>query len=151
MADNTITVIGNVTREPELRYTPGGQAKTDFGVAVNRSWIDRATNEKKEQTSFFNVVAWGQLGENVASSLPKGARVIVAGRLEQRTYETQAGEKRERVEIVADEIGPSLRWATAQIERNDRRGAESSGSFGGGRQTTPASEAAGYHDNEEPF
>lgn len=152
MADNTITVIGNVTREPELRYTPGGQAKTDFGVAVNRSWIDKASNERKEQTSFLNVVAWGQLGENVASSLPKGSRVIVTGRLEQRTYETQGGEKRERIEIVADEIGPSLRWATAQIERNDRRGGETSGSFGGGRPAAaaPAADAA-YHDNEEPF
>ena len=152
MADNTITIIGNITREPELRYTPGGQAKAEFGVAVNRSWVDRATNERKEQVSFLNVVCWGQLGENASSSLPKGSRVIVTGRLEQRTYETQAGEKRERIEIVADEIGPSLRWATATIERNDRRSGSEAGTPA---PAAAASRAAGaepaYHDNEEPF
>jgi len=149
MADNTITIIGNVTREPELRYTPGGQAKTEFGVAVNRSWIDRATNERKEQTSFLNVVCWGQLGENAATSLPKGSRIIVTGRLEQRTYETQTGEKRERIEIVADEVGPSLRWATAQIERNDRRSGEATNAGAPARVAAPSD--ASYQDNEEPF
>lgn len=121
MSDNTLTMIGNVTRDPELRFTPGGQAKAEFGLAVNRTWTDRNTNERKEQVSFFNVVCWGQLGENAASSLMKGSRAIVTGRLEQRSYETQTGEKRERIEIVADEVGPSLRWATAQVDRNDRR------------------------------
>ena len=119
--DNTITVIGNVTRAPELTFTPGGAAKAEFGLAVNRVWTDRATNERKEQVSFFNVVCWGQLGENASQSLDKGNRAIVTGRLEQRTWEAQDGSKRERVEIVADEVGPSLRWATVQVERMERR------------------------------
>ena len=144
MADNTITVIGNVTREPELRYTQGGQAVTKFGVAVNRRW--QQNNEWKESTSYFDVVCWGQLGENAATSFNKGARVIVTGRLEQRSYETAQGEKRSAVEIVADEVGPSLRWATAQIERNDRRPGDSG--------PAPRSQSAptdSYMPDEEPF
>lgn len=119
--DNTITVVGNVTRTPELTFTPGGAAKAEFGLAVNRVWTDRATNERKEQVSFFNVVCWGQLGENASQSLDKGVRVIVSGRLEQRTWEAQDGSKRERVEIVADEVGPSLRFATVTVQRAERR------------------------------
>lgn len=145
MSDNTLTMIGNVTRDPELRFTPGGQAKSEFGLAVNRTWTDRNTNERKEQVSFFNVVCWGQLGENAASSLMKGSRAIVTGRLEQRSYETQTGEKRERIEIVADEVGPSLRWATAQVERNDRKGADEYQAA----RTTKA--AAPSFEDEEPF
>jgi single-strand DNA-binding protein len=146
MADNTITLIGNCTREPELRYTPGGQPKAEFGLAVNRVWTDRTTNERREQVSFFNVICWGSLGENVAQSLHKGARAIVTGRLEQRAYETQQGEKRERVEIVADEVGPSLRWATAQVDRNDRR------SDSGPQGSAPAGAARGGDEPfEEPF
>ena len=107
MADNTITVVGNITRDPELRFTTGGRAVANFGIAVNRRY--QVNNEWQEQTSFFDVVAWAQLGENAAASLSKGARVIVNGRLEQRSWETQDGEKRSKVEIIADEIGPSLR------------------------------------------
>jgi single-strand DNA-binding protein len=147
MADNTITVVGNITRDPELRFTPAGQAVATFGLAVNRRY--QQGGEWKEQTSYFDVKCWGQLGENVAASLSKGARAVVTGRLEQRTYETQAGEKRSAVEIVADEVGPSLRWATAQIEKNDRRGGdEGSRPMGGG----PSRSGAGYtQDDEEPF
>ena len=121
MADNTITVVGNITRDPELRFTTGGRAVASFGIAVNRRY--QVNNEWQEQTSFFDVVAWAQLGENAAASLTKGARVIVNGRLEQRSWETQDGEKRSKIEIIADEIGPSLRWATAQVERTDRSAA----------------------------
>jgi single-strand DNA-binding protein len=153
--DNSVTIIGNVTREPDLRFTPGGQPKAEFGLAVNRSWIDRASNERREQTSFFNVVCWGQLGENVAASLHKGARVIVSGRLEQRSYETQTGEKRERVEVIADEVGPSLRWATAQIEKNDRRSGDGGGGYGGnaggGSRAPQGGGGYGYDESEEPF
>jgi single-strand DNA-binding protein len=149
MADNTITVTGNITRDLDLRYTPGGQPKAEFGLAVNRVWNDRNTNERREQTSFFSVVCWGSLGENAAHSLQKGARVIVTGRLEQRTYETAQGEKRERIEIVADEVGPSLRWATAQIERTDRRGGDSPA--GGGDGFRPVSNQSDKRDDEEPF
>lgn len=126
---NTITVVGNLTRDPELRYTPSGAPKASFGMAVNRRWQNRNTQEWEEATSFFNVVCWRDMAENVAESLPKGARVVVTGRLEQRSWETDEGERRSVVEIVADEVGPSLRWATADITKNDRRGG---GDFGGG-------------------
>ncbi len=147
MADNTITLVGNITRDPELRFTPGGQAVATFGLAVNRRY--QQAGEWKEQTSYFDVKCWGQLGENVAASLSKGARAVVTGRLEQRTYETQAGEKRSAVEIVADEVGPSLRWATATVEKNDRRSGEEGGRPMGG---TAGRSGGGYqHDDEEPF
>ncbi len=135
MADSTVTVVGNVTRDPEMRYTQGGQANATFGVAVNRRWQNRQTNEWEERTSFFNVVCWREMAENVAESIGKGSRVIVTGRLEQRSWETENGDKRSVVEIVADEIGPSLRWATATVNRNERRGGGGgggSGDFGGG-------------------
>ena len=149
MADSQVTVIGNITREPELRFTPNGQPKANFGLAVNRRWQNRQSNEWEESTSFFNIVCWGSLAENVAESLPKGARVVVTGRLEQRSWETDNNEKRSIVEVVADEIGPSLRWATAEVKRNDRRGPGESvpASVGGGRPA--ANEQAGY--DEEPF
>ncbi len=143
--DNTVTLVGNLTRDPELRFTQGGQAVASFGVAVSRRY--QQNGEWQEKTSFFNITAWGQLGENSASSLAKGSRVIINGRLEQREYETREGEKRNVVEVVADEIGPSLRWATAQVERNDRRstegGAPGAGS-GGASRPTPT-------EDEEPF
>ena len=131
---NAVTVVGNITRDPEMRYTPSGVAKASFGIAVNRSWRNQQTNEWEEQTSFFNVVCWREMAENVGTSLTKGSRVVVTGRLEQRSWETDSGDKRSVVEIVADEIGPSLRWATAQITRNERRSGDfgASGSGGGG-------------------
>jgi single-strand DNA-binding protein len=147
MADNTVTLVGNVTRDPELRYTSGGRGVASFGLAVNRRY--QVNNEWQEQTSFFDVVAWAQLGENAAASLSKGARVIVNGRLEQRSWETQDGEKRSKIEIVADEIGPSLRWATAQVERTDRSGGDRGGNYGGGGGGRPI-ENQPYAD-EEPF
>ncbi len=129
MADNVITVIGNITRDPEVRYTAGGQANAKFGMAVSRRWQNRQTNEWEERTSFFNVVCWRELAENVAESLAKGSRVVVTGRLEQRSYETEQGEKKSVFEIAADDVGPSLRFATAKVEKIDRR---SGGDFGGG-------------------
>lgn len=161
MADNSVTLVGNITRDPELRFTNSGQALAGFGLAVSRRWRDQQSNEWQEKTSFFNVTAWGQLGENVAQSLNKGARVIVSGRLEQREYETRDGEKRTAVDIIADEIGPSLRWATAQVERTsrssegggfDRGGASgapsaSSGGSGGGSRSA----SGGDFGDEEPF
>src|SRR3954451_9483378 len=113
MADSTVTIVGNITRDPEIRYTAGGAAKASFGVAVTRRWQNRQSNEWEEQTSFFNIVCWGSLAETVAESLPKGARDRVTGRLGERSWETDNNEKRSIVEVVADEIGPSLRWATA--------------------------------------
>ena len=118
---NTITITGNLTREPEIRYTKEGQATAQLGVAVNRRWQDRATQEWQEAVSFFDVVCWRDLAENVALRLTKGMRVVVPGRLEQRSWETEDGEHRYKVEITADEIGPSLRFATADVQRTERR------------------------------
>jgi single-strand DNA-binding protein len=131
-ADNTVTLVGNVTRDPELRFTPSGQAVATFGLAVNRRWQNRQTSEWEEQTSFFDVKCWAQMAENVAESIGRGSRVVVSGRLEQRSWETDQGDKRSKVEVVADEVAPSLRWATAQISRNERRDGDGGGSGGGG-------------------
>jgi single-strand DNA-binding protein len=157
MADNSVTIVGNVTRDPEIRYTSGGAAKASFSVAVSRRWQNRQTNEWEEQTSFLNVVCWREMAENVAESIGKGARVVVTGRLEQRSWETENGEKRSVVEVVADEIGPSLRWATAVVNKNDRRGGGDSGGMRAAPQpaaagTAGASSSSSYDDfGEEPF
>lgn len=155
MADNTVTIVGNVTRDPEIRYTAGGQANANFGVAVNRRWMNRQTNEWEERTSFFNVVAWREMAENIAESIGKGTRVVVTGRLEQRSWETENGEKRSVVEIVADEVAPSLRFATATITRNERRegfgGGAPAGPGGGGRPSGGPPPASYDDFGEEPF
>ena len=130
---NSITISGNITRDPEMRYTPSGVSKVTFGVAVNRSWRNQQTQEWDEQTSFFNVVAWRQLAENVGASLTKGARVVVSGRLEQRSWETEQGEKRSIVEIVADDVAASFRFATAEIHRVERSGPSNVDLTGGGQ------------------
>lgn len=118
MSDNTITLSGNVTRDPELRYTTGGKAVASFGLAVNRRF--QTGGEWQEHTSFFDVVAWGPLGENAAGSLAKGNRIVVSGRMDQRNWETEDGDKRSKLELVADEIGASLRWAKVQIDKITR-------------------------------
>ena len=120
--DNTVTIAGNVVREPEVRFTSTGQATATFGVAVNRRWQNRQTQEWEEAVSFFDVVCWREMAENVADSLGKGSRVIVTGRLDQRSWETPEGDKRTKIEITADDIGPSLRWATAVVTRNEKTG-----------------------------
>ena len=148
---NTVELIGNVTRDPELRFTPNGAAVANFGLAVNRRWRNQKTNEWEEQVSFFDVVCWRELAENASESLTKGTRVMVSGRLDQRSWEDpKDGSKRSKVEVVADEIRPSLRWATAQVSKNERR---EGGSGGGFDSAPPAQEppAAGYSDDEEPF
>jgi single-strand DNA-binding protein len=157
--DNTVTIVGNMTRDPELRFTPSGQATATFGVAVNRVWTDRQTQERKEATSFFDVVCWGQLAENAAQSLSRGSRVIVSGRLDQRSWENQEGEKRHKIEITADEVSPSLRWATVQITKNERRAPDMPANDGAGASyrpvansapaTAPATNYQSY--DEEPF
>lgn len=129
--DNSVTIVGNVTRDPELRFTPSGAAVATFGVAWNRR-SQNARGETEEQVSFFDVTCWRQLAENIAESITKGTRVVVYGRLDQRSWETQDGERRSKVEIIADEVAPSLRWATAEITRNDFRGDDSGGGGGGG-------------------
>lgn len=145
MSGNHVELIGNVTRDPELRFTPSGAAVCTFSMAVNRRWRNKQTNEWEEQVAFFDIVCWRELAENVAESIVKGSRVMVSGRLDQRSWENDQGEKRSKVEVVADEVGASMRWATAQITRNERRDAD----------PTPAPAevppAATYNDDEEPF
>ena len=141
MSENTITIAGNTTRDPELKFLNSGQASVQLGVAVNRRWFDKKTDSWEEKVSFFDVVAYGPLAENVASSIGRGDRVVVTGRLEQRSYETAAGEKRQAFEINADEIAPSLKWATASVTRTPR--AENSG------YSKPAQPE--YATFEEPF
>ncbi len=149
MASNSITVVGNVTRDPELRYTQSGKATVNVGIAVNRRY--QVNGEWQDQTSYFNIVAWGQLGENVASSLTKGMRVVVSGRLEQREYQNREGEKRSTIEINADEVGPSLRWATASVERNPRGEGGQGGGAPRGPKPTAGPNDEYFPSDEEPF
>ncbi len=155
MSGNNVTVVGNITRDPELRFTPSGQATATFGLAVNRRWHNRQTQEWEEATSFFDVVCWREMAENASESLSKGSRVIVTGRLEQRSWESQDGEKRSKIEVVADEIGPSLRWATAEIRKNDRRGpGDGAPAFNGARpagNTQSSAPPPTYDYGDEPF
>jgi single-strand DNA-binding protein len=145
-SENQVTVVGNLTDDPELRYTPNGAAVCKFRIAVNRRIQDGAGGWKDGEASYFSVNCWRGLAENVAESLTRGTRVVVAGRLQYRAWENQDGDKRSAVEIEADEIGPSLKWATARIERNPRSGgAATSGSDWGERVTVPA----GAADQEE--
>jgi single-strand DNA-binding protein len=122
MAMGQVTIVGNLTDDPELRYTPNGAAVAKFRVAVNRRYKDQSGEWKDGDTSYFTVNAWRTLAENVAESLTRGANVIVVGRLQQRSWETQEGDKRTVIEIEADEVGPSLRWATAKVEKQGRSG-----------------------------
>jgi single-strand DNA-binding protein len=121
-SDNQITIVGNLTDDPELRYTPNGAAVTNFRVAVNRRIPDGSGGWKDAETSFFRVNAWRSLAENAAESLTRGSRVVVVGRLRSRSWESPEGETRSAVEIEADELGPSLRWATAKVEKQSRSG-----------------------------
>jgi single-strand DNA-binding protein len=149
-SENSVTLVGNLTRDPELRYTQSGRGVASFGLAVNRRY--QQNGEWQEQTSFFNITAWGDLGENLAASVTKGSRVIVTGRLQQREYETREGDKRTIVEVIADEAGPSLRWAQAQVERISRDAADGGsggGSGGGGGGASRAPDPV--YGDEEPF
>lgn len=144
-ASNDVTIIGNLTRDPELRFLTSGTALTNLGIACNRRY--QKNNEWVEDTSFFDCVIWRDQAENVAESLTKGDRVIISGRMEQRTWETDEGDKRSKVEIVVDEIGPSLRWATASPTRQPKK----DGSNGGSSSSSGGSEGFNYEDAEEPF
>ncbi|GAA0810685.1 single-stranded DNA-binding protein [Spirilliplanes yamanashiensis] len=133
MAGETIiTVIGNLTDDPELRFTPSGAAVAKFRIASTPRTMDRTTNEWKDgEPLFLACTVWRQAAEHVAESLQRGARVIVSGRLRQRSYETREGEKRTVIELEVDEIGPSLKYATAKVQKMSRSGG-GGGGFGGG-------------------
>jgi single-strand DNA-binding protein len=146
---NTIEIIGNVTGDPELRQTPGGANVVSFGVAYNRKWQNRQTQEWEEAVSFYDVEAWQDLAVNVADSLTKGMRVVVTGRLDQKSWETADGDKRSKHVIVADDVAVSLRYATVdgvtKNERSEDGGSAPKKSSGGKKASKP------QYDNEEPF
>ena len=167
--DTVITVVGNLTADPELRFTPAGAAVANFTVASTPRVFDRQSNEWKDgEALFLRCNIWREAAENVAESLTRGSRVIVQGRLKQRSYETREGEKRTVVELEVDEIGPSLRYATAKVTKAGRGGGGggfggSSGGSGGGRPTAnvggddpwgdapQAGSFGGGGDDEPPF
>ena len=121
---NTTTITGHLVQDPELRFTATGAPVTSFSVADNRRWQDSTTAEWQETTSYFDVVAWAELAENVATSLKRGSRVTVTGRLEQRNWETSEGDKRSKVEIHALDVSASLRYATVEITKANRAGSD---------------------------
>lgn len=132
MSENSVTVVGNLTDDPELRFTAQGAAVANFRMAVSKRIRDPQTNEWKDgDTSFFRVNVWRQLAENVAESLTRGTRVVVTGTLKMRQWETQEGEKRSVVEIEATDVGPSLKFATAKIEKASRGGGAAAGGGSG--------------------
>ncbi|CAO5193342.1 Single-stranded DNA-binding protein 2 [Frankia sp. AiPs1] len=142
--ETVITVVGNLTNDPELRFTPNGAAVASFTVASTPRTLDRQTNEWKDgEALFLRCSVWRQAAENVAESLQKGARVIVSGRLKQRSFETREGEKRTVIELEVDEVGPSLRYATAKVVRAARGGGAGGGGGGGGYGGGPSG-SGGY-------
>ena len=174
--DTILTVVGNISGDPELRFTPSGASVANFTVASTPRTFDRQSNEWKDgDTLFMRCSIWREAAENVAESLTKGTRVIVSGRLVQRSYETREGEKRTVVELQVDEVGPSLRYASAKVTRAQRSGGGGGGGFsggggggggyggggGGGSQggggmaddpwATPAPSAGGSYSDEPPF
>jgi single-strand DNA-binding protein len=159
--DTVITVIGNLTADPELRFTPSGAAVANFTVASTPRAFDKASGEWKDQEALFmRCNIWRQAAENVAETLTRGARVIVSGRLKQRSYETREGEKRTVVELEVDEIGPSLKYATAKINKVSRGGGGGGfGASGGGGGapsddpwgSAPMAGSGGGADDEPPF
>ena len=151
MPSNAVTLVGNLVDDPELRFTPSGVALAKVRFAVNRRWRDR-NDEWQEETSFFGGTCWREMAESVAESLQKGSRVIVTGQLEQRSWETQDGDKRSIIEVRIDEIGPSLRWATATVTRTSRSGGDYGGG-GGGQPKQPAAPVAkdDWGPDEAPF
>jgi single-strand DNA-binding protein len=135
--DTVITVVGNLTDDPELRFTPSGAAVANFTVASTPRFLDKQTNEWRDGDALFlRCSVWRQAAENAAESLQRGMRVIVQGRLKQRSYETKEGEKRTVIELEVDEVGPSMRYATAKVNKTSRGGGGGQGGgFGGGQQS----------------
>jgi len=131
-SDNCVTLVGNITDDPELRFTPSGAAVANFTVAVNRRYKNQDGQWEDKLDGFFRCNCWRDMAENVAESLQKGSRVVVVGRLQQRSWDDQDGNKRSAFEVQVDEVGPSLRWATASIQKSQRSGGGSSAPSGGG-------------------
>lgn len=149
--DTVITVIGNLTADPELRYTSNGAAVANFTVASTPRYFDRSSGEWKDgEALFLRRSIWRQAAENVAESLTKGARLIVQGRLQQRSYETKDGEKRYVIEMQVDEIGPSLKYATAKVNKVTRKSASNGGGFGDDPWAAVPADGSGAGE-EPPF
>jgi single-strand DNA-binding protein len=150
--DTTITVIGNLTADPELRFTPSGAAVANFTVASTPRMFDRQTNEWKDgEALFLRCAIWREAAENVAESLTRGSRVIVQGRLKQRSFETREGEKRTVFEVEVDEIGPSLRYATAKVNKASRSGGGGGGFGGGGGGSRQPAQTGGGTGGDDPW
>ncbi len=142
--ETVITVVGNLVDDPELRFTPSGAAVANFRIASTPRTLDRQSNEWKDgEALFLSCSVWRQAAENVAESLQKGMRVVVQGRLKQRSYETREGEKRTVVELEVEEVGPSLKYATAKVARAQRSGGGGGGYGGGGGQQGAAQQGGG--------
>lgn len=140
---NNVEIVGNATKDPELRFTPGGAAVVSLSIAVNRRWQNKTTQEWEEEVSYFDIVAWNELAENVAATVSKGMRIMVVGRLDQRSWEDKnTGDKRSKVEIVADEIAPSLRYATAEVTKVEK---------GEGGNSAPSRAKPAHDPDEDPF
>ena len=154
-AETTITVVGNLTNDPELRFTGSGDAVANFTLASTPRTFDRTSNDWKDgETLFLRASVWKEAAENVAESLTKGTRVVCQGRLKSRSYETKEGEKRTVMELEVDEIGPSLRYASAQVTRTQRSGGTgNNGSFSGGGSSNGWGAPAGgqLNPNDPPF
>lgn len=160
---NNITVLGNITRDPELRFTPSGTAVASFGLAVNRNVQNKNSGEWETQVDFFNVTAWYKLAENCAESLSKGDRVLVSGRLSQDSWESKDGQKRSTVKIIANVIAPSLEFASCRLEKNPRaeegvssgsvsgKGVSSGSVSGEGASGKGGIEEADFSDEDIPF
>ena len=142
---NNITILGNITRDPELRFTPSGTAVVNFGLAVNRNVQNKKSGEWESEADFFNVTAWFKLAENCAESLTKGDRVLVSGRLSQDSWEDKDGQKRSAVKIVANVIAPSLEFASCKLERNPKV------DNGGVTSTQNKVEEVDFTDEDIPF
>jgi single-strand DNA-binding protein len=161
--ETVVTIVGNLTADPELRFTNSGVALATFTIASTPRTFDRASNEWKDgEALFLRASVWREFAEHVASSLTKGSRVIATGRLKQRSYETKEGEKRSTIELEVEEIGPSLRYATAQISRSQSRGAVAGGAGAGAAAMAEpwgapaasegwANPGASFDDTEAPF
>ncbi len=151
--ETVITVVGNLVDDPELRFTPSGAAVANFRIASTPRTFDKNTNEWKDgEGLFLSCAIWRQAAENVAESLQKGMRVVVQGRLKQRSYETREGEKRTVYELDVEEVGPSLKYATAKVTRTTRSGGGGGGSYsGGGGYSGGASGGSGGGQGDDPW
>ncbi len=134
MADNSVTLVGNLTDDPELRFTPSGRQVANFTVAVNKRFKNNEGQWEDRLDGFFRCNCWAEMAENVSESLNKGTRIVVTGRLQQRSWEDAEGGKRSAFEVQVDEVGPSLRWATAAVQKSRRSGGQQSGGQQSGGQ-----------------